>query len=272
MNKIIKDLDIEPEQEITFVPLSDTHVGHVDLDKQYLKDTVAWIKKKGALTVLLGDLIDAINMQDKRFEVTSIAPEFLPHLDNLQTKQVEEFLELIDPIKDQVLGVMTGNHETTIKKRTSYDATAIIASALKKPIMTDPGYLVLRFHNNSTTCNVKIWCSHGRFLGGRFKGNHLNRLLSKQMDFCSDIYLAGHTHGKWTVEDYRVKLSKNLKIENHKMCFSNTGAFLRTYEEGNHDSWASRLTLSPQAPGVVRYDFYLKRKDSVRYIDIHYRG
>jgi hypothetical protein len=213
-------------------------------------------------------------MRDKRFEVNSLDPFFLPYLDQLYQKQVEVFLDIVEPIKDQILWIMTGNHETTIKKRSTFDAINIIALALQIPVLTDPGFTGLRFHDGTSICTLKAWASHGCFLGGRFWGGKVNNLKRVSQDFPGcDIYLAGHTHDKWIIEGHQVRLTKNMKIEERRCYFANTGAMLRTYQEKGTDTWASRNVFSPQVPGCVRFDFYLKRRktDRVRYIDIHGR-
>lgn len=274
MNVVIKSLEISTNKPVTFVPLSDLHVGHIDCDLQYLQDTVDWIKKKGAVTVLMGDLIDAIGMRDKRFEVNSLDPFFLPYLDQLYQKQVEVVLDILRPIKNQILWVMTGNHEITVKKRSSFDAITLIASALEIPVLTDPGYTVLNFRAPGVACSLKFWASHGCFLGGRYRGGKVNRLeqVSQYFPGC-DLYLAGHTHDKWSIEGHQIKLTNKFKVEEKRCYFANTGAFLRTYQEKDHDTWASRSVFSPQVPGVVRFDFYLKRRktDRTHYIDVHGR-
>ena len=274
MNVITKDYGIATGKPISFVPLSDVHVGHVDCDMQYFKDTVAWIKKKEAVTVLMGDAIDAIGIRDRRFEVNSIDPFFLPHLDNLFQKQVEVFCDLVVPIKNQIVGIMDGNHEGAIRKHNSYEATGAIAETLSVPVLTDPGYVVLRFNAYGTTCPLKMWLSHGCFLGGRYRGGKVNSLerISQYFPGC-DLYLAGHTHDKWIIEGHQVRLTKNFKVEERRCYFANTGAFLRTYQEKDTDTWASRSVFSPQVPGCVRFDFYLKRRenDRVYYIDVHGR-
>jgi predicted MPP superfamily phosphohydrolase len=217
MNVITKDLEISASKPVTFVPLSDLHIGHVDCDMQYLQNTVNWIKKKKAVTVLIGDMIDAIGIRDKRFEVNSLDPFFLPYLDQLYQKQVDVLLDILRPIKDQILWIMTGNHETTIKKRASFDAIAQIASALEISILTDPGYSVLRFQMSTAICTLKIWASHGCFLGGRLRGNKINRLeqVSQYFPGC-DLYLAGHTHDKWITEGHQVRLTNNYVLTKKK--------------------------------------------------------
>jgi hypothetical protein len=274
MNVVIKDLDISADKSIVFVPLSDIHVGHIDFDLPYFQSTVAWIKKKGAITAIVGDMVDAIGIHDKRFEPKSLDPFFLPYLDNLEHKQAEVFLDLVMPIKSQILWVEPGNHETTIKKRSTFDIVEYIATALGVPTLTDPGFTGLRFHTGASICSLKIWASHGCFLGGRQRGGKINNLerLPQYFPGC-DIYMAGHTHDKWITEGHQIKLSKNFKMIENRCYFANTGAFLRTYQDKPTDTWASRSVFSPQVPGCVRFDFYLKRRpqDGVRYIDIHGR-
>jgi hypothetical protein len=281
MNIIKRNVDITTTTPVVFVPLSDVHVGHVDFDRQYFKDTIAWIKKKGALSIFMGDMIDGIGMQDRRFEIDSIDPFFLPHLDDLYRKEVEVFCELVEPIKDQVVCMLgEGNHETTVKKGASFDAGKEISEKLGIPILTDPGFCGLCFNaigssaHKPPSVNVKMWVSHGCFLGGRLRGGKINGLerIVQYFPGC-DLYLAGHTHDKWITESHQIILSKNMKVVEKRCYFANTGAFLRTYQEKNTNTWASRSVFSPQVPGCVRFDFYLKRRksDDVRYIDIHGR-
>lgn len=272
MNVVIKDIEIDAKTPVVFIPLSDIHVGHMDFDISYFKKTVAWIKEKGALTFFGGDMIDAIGRTDKRFEVDSVDPFFLPYLDSMYEKQTEVFIDLVTPIKDQIISVLPGNHECSVKKWNSFPVVANIAKALDIPISTDPGYIILRFHNNTSIMCVKIWVSHGTFLGGRLLGGKVNNLLKVGQSFPgNDIYLAGHTHDKWMIEQYPSRLTAKFNIEEKRCFFANTGGFLRTYQEKDTDTWASRSVFTPQVPGCVRFDFYLKRKNGQRYIDIHGR-
>jgi len=270
MNVIIKRISAK---EAVLIPLSDLHVGHVDFQEQYLRDTVAWMIKKGAYTILLGDLIDGISKKDRRFENDSIDSRFRDHLDNLHHMQVEHCVALLQPLRDAglIIGGLTGNHETTVKKQFSYDATDIIMKTLDVPRLTDPGIVVLVMEDNGSILSAKIFCTHGCFLGGRFIGNHINKMVALKGDFCADIYVAGHTHQKFSVVRHKKKLSKNFILETKKTFFGNSGCFLGTYQEKDTDTWASRLCFSPEEPGVLRYDFYIKAKNGKRYLDIHGR-
>ena len=276
MNSVIIDIDIEPGEPVILVPISDVHVGHIDHNKKLFLDTVKWIKDNDAYTILLGDLIDGISQKDRRYENDSIADEFKPYFDNLHYRQCEVFLEGIMPIKDQIIGVMGGNHEQKVKNQFGFDPISVIAQRLEKPILTDPGYVILRFKNGGTSRIYSIFCSHGNWMGGRKRGSKVNSMEDKMADFDFDCILAGHTHDKWI--STRKKLipvvgrNDKVSLDEQRKTFVNTGSFMSTYTDSNTDTWASRSVFSPQSAGVVRMDFYLKRNSrSVRYLDVHTR-
>lgn len=276
MNGITIDVDIKPDEPVILVPISDVHVGHVDHNKKLFLDTVKWIKENNAYTILLGDLIDGISQKDRRYENDSIADEFKPHLDNLHYRQCEVFLEGIMPIKDQIIGVMSGNHEQVVKKQFGFDATSVIAQRLEKPILTDPGYVIIRFRDGKATRLYNIFCSHGDWMGGRKRGSKVNNLEDKMGDFEFDMICAGHTHDRFVTTRKRiipiVGRNNNISFDEKRITIINTGSFTSTYTDNNIDTWASRKVFSPQSTGVVRCDFYLKRnKHGSRYLDVHTR-
>lgn len=273
MNSIIKDIKISSDQSKILIPISDIHVGHIDHDKKLFNNMITWIKEKCAYVILLGDLIDGIAQKDRRYENSSIADEFKPFLDNLHYKQTDVIVESLIPIKKQILGIMAGNHEVVVKKMFAYDATSVIAQRLNIPILTDPGYLVLRFIDGKSSVLYNIFCSHGDWMGGRKRGTKINNMEDKMADFDFDMLLAGHTHDKFVSTRKHIGIDRRGRVIKSKKFFINTGSFIETYTDGNHDGWASRKVFSPQSTGVVRVDFYLKRRapGGIRYIDCHTR-
>jgi UDP-2,3-diacylglucosamine pyrophosphatase LpxH len=276
MNGVIKDINISVDKPVILVPISDVHIGHADHNKKLFTDTVKWIKNNNAYTVLLGDLIDGISQKDRRFENDSIADDFKDHLDNLHYRQCEVFLKGIMPIKDNVIAVMGGNHEQIVKKNFGFDPISVIAQRIGKPILTDPAYVVLRFHDGKATKLYNIFCSHGDWMGGRKRGSKVNNMEDKIADFDFDMICAGHTHDKWVSTRKTivpvVGRNNNITLDENRKIIINTGSFVSTYTDANHDTWASRKVFSPQSAGVVRCDFYLKRnKTGSRYLDVHTR-
>lgn len=272
MKVIQKDIAISAENPHCLVLIGDIHMGHADHDEDFARKTIAWIKKKGASVILLGDLIDGIAPQDRRFENSSIADNFKIHLDNLHAKQVEKVVELLDPISGQIISTMSGNHEDTVKKHFSYDAAQNIADQLKVPLLTDPGYVVLRFKMGTSIMLKSILCSHGHFMGGRLRGGKVNAMERLPASFAADIYAAGHTHDLWVTKKSPIGLTRNGNLETRKIYFINTGSMMNTYPESDVSTWASRKLFDPIAPGVARIDFYIKRTDTQsKYIDVHVR-
>ena len=276
MNSVTIDIDISPDEPVILVPISDVHVGHVDFDKKLFADTVRWIKDNNAYTILLGDLIDGISQKDRRYENDSIAPEFREHLDNLHYKQTEAFIKGIMPIKDNVIAVMGGNHEQKVKQQFGFDSTSVVASQLEKPILTDPGYCMIRFKDGNATRLYTIFCSHGDWMGGRKRGSKVNNMEDRMADFEFDMMCSGHTHDKWVSTRKKItpilKRNGQVALDERRKYFINTGSFMQTYTDSNIDTWASRKIFSPQIAGVVRIDFYLKRnKMGSRYLDVHTR-
>lgn len=273
MNSVVKDIPISASNPAALTPISDTHVGNVGFDRKYFTESIDWIKKSGSYVVLLGDLIDAISQQDRRFENPSIAKEFLPYLDNLHYMQTKAFIDMISPIKSQIIAMVPGNHEISVKKSFSYDATAVISEKLGIPIITDPGYIILKFRRSKTSVLQKnILCSHGGFMGGRKRGSKVNSMEDLIASFEFDVAVAGHTHDLWTSRRNRISPNNKGVLSYDKKLLVNTGSMLHTYPlNDDTDGWASRKLFSPGVPSMTRIDFYLKENRGKNFIDVHVR-
>ena len=274
MKVVTKELNISATEPVTLIPISDIHMGNVGCDVDKLKATVQWIKDNGAYTVLLGDQIDAIIGGDKRYENDSMHPDFLGSLDNLPYAQTAAVAKILKPIKDQILGVMGGNHEFTVKNHYSFDSTAVLADMLDAPKMTDPAFLRLRLRRTTTSVfTVDIFCTHGLALGGGRKiGGKLNNLRDLAAGFHGDIFLAGHTHQLFTVADRYIYPNQKGEVEYRTRTYVNTGSFQRTYNlDDDIDTWASRKAFMPEKTGVARIDMYLKTKADKTSIDVRSR-
>lgn len=274
MKVVTKELNISASEPVTLIPISDIHVGDIGFDKARLQSNIDWIKNNDAYTILLGDQIAAITGADKRFENDSIHPDFKNDLDNLPYAQTNAVAKMFEPIKDRVLAVMAGNHETKILKAYSFDSAAMLAEKLGVPRIMDPSVFRLKFRRTKTSImTVDMFCTHGVGLGGgRQMGGTVNNMRSLATTFQADIYMAGHTHKLFVIEDNYMYANQNAKMVEKKRIFVNTGTYQGTYNlpEGV-DTWGSRSTFSVPKLGSARLDFYLKTKGNKSYIDIHAR-
>jgi len=271
MNIVTKEIPISAASPVVIVPLSDLHIGNAAHDRDLLRKTVAWIKKKGAYTVLLGDQIDAISQADRRFENDSIATEFKSELDNLHHAQTRAVIKAMKPIKGHILGVMAGNHEHTVKQRYSYDSAAIVADELTAPLLSDPSWVRLKLVRTERSMHhINMFCSHGLFVGGGRKfGSKVNNMRDLAAGFAADIYLGGHSHTLFHISDVGMSVSPNGKILEKRRHYINTGSFMRTYIDNDKDSWASRKVFMPNRVGCARIDLRLKKHGQTYYPDIH---
>jgi len=273
MDIITKRVDISAKKPFTLIPISDIHMGNAGCNEKLLKDTVAFVKKTGAYTVLLGDMIDAISHLDKRFEMDSIADRFHAHFDNLHYAQTEAVIKALKPIKKQIIGAMPGNHEHTVKKRSSFDSTKMLCDDLDVPQLSDPSFIRTILSRSGDTRVIDIFGSHGLFVGGgRKSGAKINNLRDIAAGFSADIYLAGHSHQLFTISDNVIGVSPAGTMVNKRRFFVNTGSFLETYKADGKDSWAARKVFMPARVGVARIDVYTKRDvNGTWYPDIHVR-
>jgi len=187
--------------------------------------------------------------------------------------QTKVFIDMVRPIKDQIIAMLAGNHEISLKNKFSYDATKVISDELGVPIISDPGYVILKFHRSKTsTLQKTVLCTHGQLLGGRKRGSKVNNLEDLISSFEFDLVLAGHSHDKWTSQRNRIRPNSRGVLSYDKKLFINGGSFLHTYNLNSvNDNWATRKMFSPGVPGMVRVDFYLKETNKRSFIDIHVR-
>ena len=276
MNVVADTIPIKRDKPVTIVPLGDLHVGHTGFEKERFLDIVNWIEEHEVYTILMGDMVDAISKADKRYETNSIAEEFKPHIDNIHYKQTDTVIKYLEPIKDRILGSVPGNHEHTTKKAYSYDSNAILCEQLGVPALTDPGYIKLNLKRTRTsTFAVNIFVTHGVGVGGgRKPGAKVNNIVDFANGFDADIYLAGHSHNLFAIQNEYVRLNNAQKLVTSRRTFCNTGTFLNAYPlNDNTDSWASRQVFMPQKLGVVRIDIELEHsKDRGYYISTHARA
>jgi hypothetical protein len=80
----------------------------------------------------LGDYCEWINVQDKRFDVATLAPWIeIGDLIDLAQVQRDRFLSIIKPIAGKCLAMCSGNHEGTIHRKTERDIYSEIVTTVK---------------------------------------------------------------------------------------------------------------------------------------------
>lgn len=249
----------------TIIPIGDSHIGSAGFDEKRLRETVEIIRTHdNYYWIGMGDLIEAINLNDKRFDPRSIDSSYnIKNLDNLITTQIEDCKNIFRPIKDKCLCMLTGNHEETIRLRYYRAVTMEICNEFKVKYMGYDGLLRIIFDQSKdktigNKTSFDFYLHHG-YGGGRTPGAKTN-ILEKQCRMWNvDVVVMAHLHAKVCTPPL-ITLSLNhqsTKILSRKCYGVMTGCYRKShvlggisYEErmgyGANDLGSPRIKLYPR--------------------------
>jgi len=252
-------------KEVTIIPLGDIHLGNVNCDKKYLQNTIKWIADHPNTYVIgMGDYCENIYGDDRRIDIDAMDREiFTPEEQYLKIKQI------LSPIKDKIIVLLTGNHEDTIRKRVGIDMTRRLCYDLGIPyggICSFVRFGIDGYHSPK----LKIFAHHG-YDSGRRLGSKINNVEDLSRSFDADIYLLGHSHAIGAATSVRIGIGCRGKfIHKRKVIFGRTGSFLNVYDVGARN-YAEDKCLPPQRIGVIRIDIYRRPSPYDSLLDIHVR-
>jgi len=232
-----------PESEIKIIPLGDVHYGDQACDIDLFKGELDYIKKSGSYVIAMGDLINNATLKSVS---DTYNDKISPH------EQYDGMVEYLSPIKKQILGMVTGNHEERTKKETGIDLTKMLAGKLGVPYLGYAGFYKIKVGD----FNYSIYTTHGASGASTPEGKmRAIRKLSESFD--ADVYCAGHTHDLSLQTDEIRRINyKDKIIDRDKKYYVNTGHFL------NYDNtYAEMKQYKPGKKGVAKIKLFGKRKD-----------
>ena len=239
------------------VPIGDIHWGTINCDEDKLIETIKWVKEKpDTYTILMGDMAEYINLNDPRFDPSTLHPTCRDHLDNLASFQTEAIIRMFWPIRHRIMGILEGNHEDVIRRKYHFNPTDVMAERLGVPNLTYNAFIRWHIHRTpkgrQQTNTLVIYASHG-FGAGRYAGGKVNNLLNLARGFEADIYLVGHVHEKIGKDADRLYVTHqgDPHVVARKKIFAITGCFLKVYEE-NSRNYGERHMYDPTPTGVVK--------------------
>jgi hypothetical protein len=242
------------------IPLGDIHLGNAGCDKEHLKKIVDYIRiTPRTLWCGMGDLVEAIQPGiDPRFDPYAIDPEYcIKDLSSLISKQINDIKNLLLPIKDKCLFMLTGNHEDNVRIRYYRDVTLELCVALGVPYGGYDCFFRLIFSHRpklvlGKSSTVVIYANHG-FGGGRRSGGKINKLDDVCNAFDADIILLAHDHKKIVNDSIKLGIQRTdkLKLVQRKQVSCMTGSFLKSYVE-NAMCYAEKKGYHPNDLGVVK--------------------
>lgn len=212
-------------REVEVHTLADLHIGDRFSNKEGIKERIQYIKDTpNAYCILNGDLM---NNATKTSVSDSYAEELTP------MEQVEMCIEMLEPIKDKIIAITSGNHEKRTYNKEGVDITKLVAMQLKLTDRYSPTSCIvfLRFGKQNSHYGHKpvlytIYCNHGSG-GGRKEGAKAIRLADMSSIIDADIYIHSHTHLPMIMKQgfYRVSLISSSVTKVDKL-YVNTSAML----------------------------------------------
>ena len=253
------DFRFRDETEIGLAVICDLHVGSKQCDVAAVKSWIKTIKDNQWKVLLGGDLLE---MSLKN----SVGDVYDQQLSPLE--QIDSVVEMLKPIKDQILHSVGGNHEYRVVKAVGIDPSLLIAREL------GVGYSAYQSVGRIQVgeAHWKIGLTHGAG-GGSLLGSKLNVAMKLSKVYPNlDLYMSGHTHTDVSASDTIKDISLNKGRVTGTVAvrrFSGCGSLL-SYEE----SYAEAKLMAPAAKAQVVH-FLGDRKrisvDGVVFQDKSYR-
>lgn len=226
---------------------SDLHLGSKRCDIKAIQERVERVKNnENVYAIIVGDVVDNATKN-------SIGDTYEESLTPMQ--QVKQAVTIFAPIKDKILGVVSGNHEFRSYKNEGVDLLYFMCAELGIADKYDmiACLLFIRFgkqinHGKSSmNCHAgrkicyTLYMSHGSG-GGATVGGNANKLEKRGNIIDADIICVGHTHKPLTFRETMYKVDpQNSSAYPKEQVFVNASATL-DYEE-----YAERMGMKPSS-------------------------
>jgi hypothetical protein len=231
---------VKTTPQVLLVGFGDLHFGSPHFDLALATEVRDWIRKRGALWVGMGDILECAT----RASVGAGVYEQIKTPD----EQIEEIVPFLEPIADQCLGLVKGNHEERGYKLAGIDPMGIVARELDVPYCGWEIWGVI----SRIPVPARAWTFYGVHSGAGNKSGGLalgwtDREIRKYASV--DIILRAHTHSKGFDPVSTLQLNTtgaNPAVMDEERYLVTTGHFLR-----RAGSYAAGKALPPKPSGSV---------------------
>jgi len=231
-------------------PIGDTHLGIKNCTENDLQKTVQEISQdKRAIWIGMGDYGEFITPNDKRWDA-QVTADWLKDQDNIAEDQTKYICNLLSPIKDKCIGLLSGNHEDSIRRYLKVNVQKNICERLELNNLGYSCWVRLRFwRKNSNEHHVyKCVFTHGS--GWAITpGAKMNRLQRFMNSFDARIYGMGHMHDIITHTIPYLELSDANNIRQKERVGAVTGCWFKTYAQGVASSYGEKRGYPPTSLG-----------------------
>ncbi|KKL49050.1 hypothetical protein LCGC14_2319410 [marine sediment metagenome] len=235
--------------EYHIYPIGDIHAGVKHCAEAMIRKRIREIQDDPmALVIGMGDYADYVTPNDKRWDddVVSIWVD----KGDIGKSQEDWVVELFRPIKSKIMGLLSGNHEQSIRLSNNTRVHGHICERLGVTDLGYTAYVRITFtRSNGSAYRVTCFFTHGSGWAIT-KGAKLNKLQRVMDSFEADIYAVGHMHDIITDTKPYLALNEAGELKQREKVGAITGSWFKTYEQGVPASYGERKVYPPTSLGA----------------------
>lgn len=234
---IQKKIQIKDYMKIVIV--SDLHIGLKGCRMDIIDDIIEYLKDPSTYWIGLGDFIEGREPSHKFYdplEVTMTVGE-----------QYETFFNLFRPYADRCLGIVNGNHESSLIMKSTINPLQMFCTENK---ITYGGTTLRLMFEGESGGTMSLIANHGAGGGSKVGGN-LNKAVEYGKTFNADIVTLGHYHRLAHTEEVKSFEDDEGRIHWKPMSVILNGCAVEGYQDEGFGSYVERKMLPPCALGYV---------------------
>lgn len=230
----IRHTDIAAGWEQRYLLMADVHWDNPHCDRRLLTKHLDQAKVADAGVLVFGDWFCAMQGKfDPRRAKADIRPEHNGR--NYLDLIVDDAAAYLAPYRDNLIAMMDGNHETAIRSHLETDLLERLCRQLDATHMGYSGFVRLMFAGGAGRRTSRhLYWHHGHGGGGPVtKGTIQTNRRAASAE--ADIYVSGHIHEAWTVENVvttllesgrvSLKTQTHIQLPTYKQEYSMSGGF-----------------------------------------------
>jgi len=247
-------LPYQAKSKFKIVLAGDFHYGSTQCDVGLMRKMVSkYAGDEHTMFILMGDEIDAVSRADKRFDPKNVAEKYRGER-NFIDLVTDDLIELLMPLKGQIVAGVDGNHGYSYLKASDSDPLYRLSQSLGYDRLGYAGWVSFVFRWYKAKCSrdartrtVNYFVSHGKPTTAQTPGGALNTLASSAQWFASDIAAHGHTH-RLSAGMNRIMFTPDPVHSTYrktKQHLIQTGSFLKSYSMDEFSPYSERKLYSP---------------------------
>lgn len=195
-----------------FLLCSDWHWDNPDTSEKFLRRFLDQAKERDAGIIAIGDILCLMQgKNDRRHSKSKVKKEHMH--DDYFDRIEEDTVELLSEYANHIVGIGTGNHETSVTRHAEINLISRIARRLKIPYLGYAGFVkfLIKRDAGGRTSRLMFY-THGAGGGGEVTRNVIDTNRKAVWLPDADIVVRGHVHEYWQLAIPRTRVSLGGKI------------------------------------------------------------